>query len=157
MRTPNLSIAAAALLLIGGCASSSSTDTGPDHAAVSIGTNAWMNAYNSGDADSVVALYTKDAVVMPPHAPAVSGQAAIRSFIVADIAGAKDAGVRLVNGRGDARVCGDMGWHHGSYTVKDKSGATVDSGSYMEAWQKVDGKWLIARDIWNSDRPIPQP
>lgn len=157
MRTPTLSIVAASLLLVGGCAISS-TDSGPDHAAVSIGTNAWMKAYNSGDAEGVVALYAKDAVVMPPHAPAVSGHAAIRSFIVADIAGAKAAGIKLVNGPvGDARVCGDMAWHRGTYTVTDKSGATLDSGSYMEAWQKSDGKWLIVRDIWNSDRPLPQP
>jgi hypothetical protein len=33
----------------------------------------------------------------------------------------------------------------------------VDSGNYLEVQQNIDGKWLIIRDIYNSDRPKAPP
>jgi ketosteroid isomerase-like protein len=57
-----------------------------------------------------------------------------------------------------AAASGDFGHHTGSYVVKDASGAVVDSGNYLAVMQKqADGKWLMIRDTWNSDRPPPAP
>jgi ketosteroid isomerase-like protein len=92
---------------------------------------------------------------MPPHAPVAKGKAAIRAFIAADTAGAKAAGVKLVNGSSTVEVVGDTGWEAGSYTATDASGATVDSGSYLSVSRKVNGQWLYVRDTYNSDRPLP--
>jgi hypothetical protein len=33
----------------------------------------------------------------------------------------------------------------------------VDSGSYLSVARKSNGKWLLVRDIYNSDRPLPAP
>lgn len=155
MRILKLMTLAVSLLSLAACASSPhSSDPAADQAALHAGTTSWMKAYNAGDVDRIIALYAKDAVVSPPHAPTVTGHAAIRSYLTADIAGAKAAGVTLVDGKSDAGVSGDLGWHSGSFKVTDKSGATVDTGHYMEICNRIDGKWLITRDIWNSDRPI---
>ncbi len=155
MRILKFMTLAASLLSLAACGTSShSTDPAADQAVLHAGTTSWLAAYNAGDVDRIVALYAKDAVVTPPHAPAVTGLAAIRSYLTADIAGAKAAGVTLVDGKSDTGVSGDLGWHSGSLKVTDKSGATVDTGHYMEIWNRIDGKWLITRDIWNSDRPI---
>ena len=116
----------------------------------------WLDAYNAGDVEKIVALYTEDAVLMPPHAPRASGRAAIRAFLTADTAGAKAAGVKLVPGMSTAGVSGDTGWESGTYTVTNASGATVDSGSYLSVSRKSNGKWLYYRDTYNSDRPLPQ-
>jgi hypothetical protein len=35
-------------------------------------------------------------------------------------------------------------------------GNLLDRGKYIEIWTKVDGKWLIHRDIWNSSLPQPE-
>jgi len=51
-------------------------------------------------------------------------------------------------------VSGDLGWEWGTFTVTNKSGATVDKGKYVTVCAKKDGKWLIIRDIWNSDGPM---
>jgi ketosteroid isomerase-like protein len=57
----------------------------------------------------------------------------------------------------ESGASGDLAWHAGSYSVVDRAGTTVDSGSYLEVWKKTGGKWLIVRDMWNSDRPSPPP
>ncbi len=57
-----------------------------------------------------------------------------------------------------AAASGDLGWHSGSYVVKDTTGSVVDSGNYLAVMQRqADGKFLMIRDTWNSDRPPPAP
>ena len=102
-------------------------------------------------------MYAVDAVLMPPHAAVANGQAAIRSFLQADTAGARAAGAKLIPGPATAGVLNDMGWESGSYTVSDPSGKTIDSGSYLTVSRKVNGKWLLIRDTYHSDRPLPAP
>jgi hypothetical protein len=53
-------------------------------------------------------------------------------------------------------VSGDVGWISGNYVVVDKSGATIDSGSYLSVHRRTNGSWPYIRDIWNSDRPPAQ-
>ena len=78
-------------------------------------------------------------------------------FATADTAASKAAGLKLVPGTATAGVSGDTGWETGTYTIRDASGATVDSGSYLSVSHKVNGKWLYYKDMYNSDRPLPAP
>ena len=132
-------------------------DTAAEEAALKAVTAAWLNAYNAGDVETIVAMYAEDAVLMPPHAAVATGHAAMRAFLASDTAAAKAAGVKLVPGAATAGVAGDTGWESGSYTIADASGATVDSGSYLSVSRKSNGKWLYVRDTYNSDRPLPAP
>jgi uncharacterized protein (TIGR02246 family) len=132
-------------------------DAAAEEAALKAITASWLNAYNAGDVEKIVALYAEDAVLMPPHAAVASGHAAIRAFLTADTAGARAAGVKIVPGAATAGVAGDTGWESGSFTIADASGATVDSGSYLSVARKSNGKWLYVRDTYNSDRPLPAP
>src|SRR5512145_1274800 len=100
-------------------------------------------------------MYAEDAVLMPPHAAVATGHAAIRAFLTTDTAAAKAAGVKLVPGTATAGIAGDTGWESGSYTIVDASGTTVDGGSYLAVSRKSNGKWLLIRDTYNSDRPLP--
>ena len=113
---------------------------------------AWLKAYNGGDADAVAGLYDEKAVLLPPGAPAAHGRAAIHAFFVSDIAASKKAGVTFHLGPNpDGGANGDMGWASGTYTVTDASGKVVDSGKYLSVSAKRNGKWLYVRDTWNSD------
>lgn len=132
-------------------------DTAAEESALKAITSAWLTAYNAGDVEKIVAMYTEDAVLMPPHAPVARGRAAIRAFLTADTAAAKAAGVKLVPGAATAGIAGETGWESGSYTIADASGATVDSGSYLSVARKSNGTWLLFRDTYNSDRPLPAP
>lgn len=146
---------AVGMIALAGCQKSVDTKAVADEAKR--GSRDWAAAYNTGDVESIVAKYSDNAVVMPPGAPAASGHDAIREYLTKDSAGAKAAGVTLAISDGDeAGVSGDLAWHSGAYTVNDASGNAVDSGSYLEVLQNIDGKWLVVRDIWNSDRaPAP--
>ena len=132
-------------------------DTAAEEAAIKAVTAAWLEAYNAGDVEKIVAMYAEDGVLMPPHAAVATGHAGIRAFLTADTAAAKAAGVKLVPGATTAGVAGDTGWESGSYTATDASGTTVDSGSYLSVSRKTNGKWLFIRDTYNSDRPLPAP
>ena len=165
MLTP-LVFAVGAVLAVNACApaatpatdtaSTSAADIAADEAALKAATLTWMDAYNAGEVEKIVALYAEDAVLMPPHAPVANGHAGIRAFLTSDTAAAKSAGVKLVPGTSTTGVSGDTGWESGTYTITDASGATVDSGSFLSVSHKSNGKWLYYRDTYNSDRPLPQ-
>ena len=127
-----------------------------DAATIRAGTQTWVQLFNAGSASGLIALYADDAVLMPPGAPLARGQAAIKAHLAKEIAGAKAGGVAFVLGtENEVGVSGDLAWHSGTYLVKNKAGATVDAGKYLETWRKVGGKWRLIRDIWNSDGPPP--
>jgi uncharacterized protein (TIGR02246 family) len=129
-------------------------DTAADLATLKADALVWFKAFNEGDADGVAALYAEDAVLMAPGAPAVAGRAAIREFIASDIAKLKAAGLANKGDEvTDAGVAGDIGWVTGTFSVTDASGATLDKGKYVTIYRRVNGKWPIIRDTWNSDTP----
>ena len=141
------------LIALSACAPKA-TDTAADEAAIKGDPVAWMNAYNAGDADGVANLYAEDAVLMPPGVPAITGRAAIKEFIASDITQAKAAGLAFkVDEPTGIGVSGDLGWASGTYAVTDGSGAAVDNGKYLSVHRRIDGKWKLIRDTWNSDAP----
>lgn len=113
----------------------------------------WASAYNAGDADKIVAMYADDAVLMPPGAPAAKGHAAMRAFLLKDMASSKRDGMTLAIEDGASGSSGDLGWHSGTFSVTDAAGKTAGTGKYVEVWQKRGGKWVLFRDIWNYDAP----
>lgn len=152
-------IMAVGLIALAGCQKAAVVDTAAIETELRNGVRSWLASYNAGDADAIAARYADDAVVMAPGAPAAVGREAIRAMIAEQSAGTKAAGITLAAVDGDTvgiSSAGDMAWHSGAYTVSDATGAVIDSGNYMEVQKNVDGKWLIVRDIWNSDRP-PAP
>jgi ketosteroid isomerase-like protein len=55
---------------------------------------------------------------------------------------------------------GDVAYARGSYSMKiavPGAPAPVDEkGKYVEIWRRqADGSWKLARDIFNSDLPLP--
>jgi ketosteroid isomerase-like protein len=152
-----------ALALTAGCGQPVSTtqvpsSTAADEATIRAGTGIWTDAYNAGEVDKIVALYTEDAVVMPANVPALKGHAAIKDFLMKDTAAAKSAGLTAKDGVGDVGISGDLAWHAGTSSIVDASGKTVETGKYVEVWRRIDGKWLMVRDIWNDDAPVePAP
>jgi len=143
----------AGTLALAACVSAT-PDTSADEQTIRAESPAWFAHYNADHPDSVANMYAEDAVVLAPGAPAASGREAIRAFLASDIQATKAAGLTLNQGEvtGTA-VSGDMAWLSATFTVKDASGATVDNGKYLSVYKRVDGKWLLIRDTWNSDTP----
>jgi uncharacterized protein (TIGR02246 family) len=144
----------AGTLALAACAKATPDTSAADEQTIRAEAPAWFAHYNAGHADSVANLYAEDGVVLAPGAPAASGREAIRTFLANDIQQSQAAGLTLNQGEvtGTA-VSGDMAWLSATFIVKDKTGATVDNGKYVSVYKRVDGKWLLIRDTWNSDNP----
>lgn len=147
---------ALALVALSGGATIAANETA-DEAALKAHEQHWFDLYNKGDAAGVADLYSEDGILLPVGEPEHKGRAAIRTFFAKDIAESQKAGLTLklgaFNGVG---VLGDGGWISGNWSSVDKSGATVESGSYLEVCQRSGKGWVIVRDMWNSKRtPAP--
>ena len=150
-------IVAAGLIALVGC--QKATDSAAFEKQAKEDVRKFIPAFNAGDVDTMVAMYAADAEVLAPGNPRAVGHDAIRTLLAKMGDELKGAAVSLeLNDDDKAAASGDLGWHSGSYIVKDASGAVVDSGNYLAVMQKqADGKWLMIRDTWNSDRPPPAP
>ncbi len=111
----------------------------------------WEEAFNSGDADAVAALYAEDARVLPPNAELGQGRDVARAAFGEMIASGIKAQLETI----EAVVAGDLGHRVGTYSLHGPDGAVLDRGKYIETWRQIDGAWQIENDIWNSDLPAP--
>ena len=105
------------------------------------------------DWNGLAALYTDDAVLMPPNQPLVRGRSNIRSWFPAFPPIAEFA---LVVDEVDGRA--DLAFTRGSYTMAftppGASAPVRDSGKFLEIRRKrADGTWQIAIDTFNSNQP----
>ena len=105
-------------------------------------------AAGAGAVESLSAMYTADAVVMPPNQADVVGTAAILSWLKTGCGSGCGASMPFTGAVGnwtdDVRVSG--AW--ASYRATHASGPRV-------MWilqRQTDGRWKIARSIWNSAR-----
>jgi len=125
--------------------------------AIEAQTAKWAAAYNRQDAAGVAALYTEDAIVLPPNHDMVQGRKAIEDLMNGEFQmGAHDLVLETL----DVVAMGDAACEIGKYTIKIKAqGQPVmtDAGKYMGLFKRQeDGAWLLYRDTWNSSMPIPE-
>jgi len=112
---------------------------------------AFSSAMINGDSAAIVPMYTADASVMGPNMPAGKGGPAIGavSSMIKKM-GASQFKVWSTDVQGNA----DMVVEEGKWEIRgDKM---KDNGKFLVVWKNDNGKWKIAKDIWNSDNP-PMP
>ena len=115
--------------------------------------DAWTKAFKASDAAAIAAMYTEEAWVLPPNDDFQVGRAAIQ----AGWEGLLATGLGLALEGKEALASGDLGYKVGTYKLTAPDGTLVDHGKYIEVWTRVDGKWLIHRDTYNSSVPVPVP
>jgi uncharacterized protein (TIGR02246 family) len=120
--------------------------------------DAYLNAANGGDAELWAALYTEDAVMMPPNGPAVDGRTAIESWLA-------KLPVKIIDAEGKALEitgAGHIAYVRGSYSmtlqIPGVAQPVTQQGKLLQIYaRQPGGSWLLARDIWNADAaPAPQ-
>ncbi len=108
-------------------------------------TEAWVEAFNAGDAAAIAAMMTEDGAVLAPNADPIVGREAIEAYWAELIAaGLKGALVPV-----EVHTDGDLGYKQGTYELT-MDGEVVDHGKWIEVWKRVEGEWLLHRDIYNS-------
>ncbi len=112
--------------------------------------DAWSDAFNKGDAAAIAAMYSADAYVLPPGHEIVKGRAEVESFWKAATQQLGNAKLVVVDvaplGASAAREIGTF-----SFETKAQPPQPV-VGKYVVLWRKIGGRWLLATDIWNSNK-----
>ncbi len=150
-------MAVSAFALLAACSTTVTTyETGDAEAAIRQADVDFAAALNAGDIAKAMTYYTDDAVVLPPNAPAFRGKAAIQQFWTAFLATAK---FNVTLTPDTVMQSGDMATEVGHYDLKitpNGGGPTaMDTGKFAVTWKKVDGRWLIAVDMFSSNNPPP--
>jgi len=117
-----------------------------DKSAIESGAAKWMEAFSAKDIDVMTAFYAEDAVLLPPNAPAIFGRDAISATMQEMFA----AGLGIELEDLEIKVAGNLGYKAGRYRTRGEDGSLIDRGKYIEIWSKIDGNWVLHRDIWNS-------
>ncbi|MCU9848496.1 DUF4440 domain-containing protein [Defluviimonas sp. D31] len=123
-----------------------------DGAAIGERNAAFEAAFNGGDAAGVAALYSADAVLMPPDMAMVNGREGAEALWAGFIeAGATDLDLTTVT----LDLAGDMANEIGTFTlsVPDGNGGMQSvAGKYIVIWKRDEaGAWNLHWDIWNAD------
>ncbi len=107
---------------------------------------AFEEAARKRDTEKLAALYTADAIVMPPGAPFVKGRENIKQLWDSAIQqmGLKEVHLNTL----DLEVMGNTACEVGEAVLTLESGGA--SAKCMVVWKKVDGHWRLHRDTLNT-------
>lgn len=133
-------------------------DTSADVESIEQVRDEFVRATNAADVESLVALFTEDAMRMPPDEPVVSGSDEIR----------RDIQTRLQQGSleisipvDETRIIGDHAYSRGTYQIMITlaDGSTVEeNGSWVNVMKRQEeGDWKIYLNIWNRDHAPVTP
>ena len=124
----------------------SATKAGPNEDAVAVRAT-WERAFNSGDADKIAALYTRDAMMFGSTAQLFAGTDGVRTYF-----SKLPAGIKAKMGDQQAIAVGPdvlLSSGFADFTLAD---GTVLPYRLTLALVKVDGKWLLAQ---HHGSPVP--
>ena len=152
MRTVLLFVAVLALSACSGSEDSMQTEISASKIELGQMNRDFAAALNAKDAKAAAALYTEDAVLIPPGEAFVRGRDAIEEYWKGAI---ESGGIREVSVETmDALSSGSLGYETGSFvlTVNGPDGeAVIDRGRYIELLRREpDGQWLSTHGIWNA-------
>lgn len=108
----------------------------------------WVQAYNSGDAAAVAALYAEDATVLPPGTNAVHGREAIQAFWQGAIQhGIKNPVLTTESVEHFGKAAREIG--HVAFDTPEGHA----EGKYVVVWIHDKGEdWQLNTDIWNMNK-----
>ena len=113
--------------------------------------------FNMAHADVVAAMYTEQGHLMAPNMAEAVGRDAIKGGL-AGMAAMKPAlklAAQSVTANGPMAI--ERGTYEFTFTLPGMTAPMTDKGKYLVHWHQVNGHWLLADDIWNSDMPAMAP
>jgi uncharacterized protein (TIGR02246 family) len=146
-----IAAAALGLLLL---SSAEAADLAAEETAIRNLDAEWLEAVQAGDAAGAAAFYAEDGLIMPTGSPAAEGREAVAA-VWQSLMDLPDFDIDFAPTRIVIAESADVAWEVGFYALSftGDSGPVADRGKYVVTWQKVDGRWLVGADIFNSDGP----
>lgn len=112
----------------------------------------YQSAWNKGDAKSLAALYSQNAVRMQPTGAPLVGRAAIEQYFVQGFAGTLKGTKLSLKAGGTQRVNADVRIMEGTYEVTGGTGAP-QRGRYLNTVVREGGQWKLASVAPVADTP----
>ena len=114
---------------------------------------AFVNAFNSENAEAMASLLTDDHISMPPNRPSLRGTDESVTFWREKWT---QAASKLAIGSEQLKITSDVAVDQFRWTMDStpRSGGNPvhDEGKCVWVWRRQsDGSWKLARCIWNSD------
>ncbi|HET7384872.1 MAG TPA: SgcJ/EcaC family oxidoreductase [Pseudolabrys sp.] len=110
----------------------------------------WVELFNKGDFEGIAQLYTVDATAFPPGSAMVKGRAAIGTMwkgMAEQVSNPKVTTLEVKRlGPTAAREIGTFSLMTKGPTPKEVT------GKYLVVWERVQGEWKLAADIWNDGK-----
>ena len=111
-----------------------------------IASNAIYSDLANKNDGSILTLYTEDACLLPPNAPAVCGRENLAKFFKD---GPKINGkFTIINLYGDGK---EYVTEESLYEISDLSGNKLDDGKILVVWKKTKEGWKMHRDMFSSN------
>ena len=147
--TMKLTIALTIVLMAAGCTQAPQTDLEGLQAMGDV----WQSAYDSKDAAAIAAVYSEDAALLPPNVKTLTGRDEIEAMFTMFY----ENGLHVQITDSETYAEGDIGYKIGTFIMTTADGSILDEGKYTEIWRRLDGQWMLHRDMFNSNLPVPVP
>ncbi len=140
------------------CAGTPSIDAAAEERAIRVLDEQWAPAVAKGDVEAAVALYTPDATLLWPNAPAAKGTDAIRATWAA-VMKTPALKMTVVPEHIEVAVAGDIATDVGRIEsqLSAPAGPVNVVSKYLHVWHKVGSEWKLYYSMANSDAPPPAP
>lgn len=119
------------------------------------GLDRYEQAALAGDTETLVSLYTDDAILLPAGMPKSQGIDAIRTAYQQMYATGAPTAFSLEQSTIVVSESVDLAYEVGTFSMSfagPEGQSVTDTGKYVAIWEPTaTGDWKIAVDIWNSD------
>jgi ketosteroid isomerase-like protein len=122
-------------------------------AGVDSAANRLLSALRTNASDSLMVLMADDVVLMPPNEAILKGKAAVRAWYDQFLTQLRTSNLTITDR--EVLIGGEWATELAAFewTMVPVAGgpSVTERGSYGQVWRhEPDGRWLFARELWNS-------
>jgi uncharacterized protein (TIGR02246 family) len=122
-----------------------------DHDTIAGRYTSWIKAFNAGNLEKLIRLYSSQVVLNPPGGQELAGREAVQAWIGDFFEHNRARQTRVTE---EVQAFGDWAYLRGRFEIElsEKRSGPFETirGAHLMIWKRDDAEgWLIYRDIWN--------
>lgn len=117
----------------------------------------YVRAFEAGDAAALAALYTEDAIRLPPDAEMMKGSAAIEQDFAAGFTEtiSREITIAETDMGASGNLAYSIGTYSATYHLEGVTDPVMDEGEFLVVSKLTDdGSWKIFAHMWSSSVPL---